>query len=477
MKRHFLILLAAAAPITSAVAQQQTSRTITVNPVVVQGRSSPYTYVQGQNGYTWSVNGQRGVQFYQNDPADSLYRVAYSFLTRTEYRLAADKYSELRTKFPSSRYYCDAAYWEGLARYRLGTPTDLRTAYRVLDANSSKCGNANRSQDGPELLARVNGALARLGDADAADRVKRAANQGQNICDREERNVKIEALSALAQMDPQAAIPVLRTVLSTRDECLAPVRQQAVSLVARSNAPESVALLGQVARSDYDRGTQLEAVRALGRMPSEAAYTALEEFLRTSNNEQVQSEVVATMARSDNPRAQAAVRTLIERKDVAERIRLSAISSLSQRSNLSAEYWRTLYTRVESDELRRAVVYAIAKMNTDDAQAFLLALARNQSEPYAVREAAVSRIRQSAPVADLYRLLVEADSRSMRLSLLGAIAARREPEATDRLIEVAKTSTDPEVRNAAIRSLGQSPRKDDPKVVKALGDILACCDL
>jgi len=89
----------------------------------------------------------------------------------------------------------------------------------------------------------------------------------------------------------------------------------------------------------------------------------------------------------------------------------------------------------------------------------------------------VSRIRASAPVADLYRLLQDADSRSMRLSLVSAISARREADATDRLIDIAKTSTDPEVRSAAIRALSQSPRKEDPKVAKALTDILACCDL
>jgi HEAT repeat protein len=473
MKRHFLLLIFAPAALAATQIPTPPTR---ATPPTPSGQHIYTTVTPTQApGFQYGSYNQRGMQFYQNDPADSLYRVAYAYLNRTEYRRAAERYSELRTKFPTSRYFCDAAYWESLARYRLGTPTDLRTAYRVLESTSAKCTTANRRQDAPELMARVNGALARQGDAEAAERVKLAASRGQNICDQEERNVKIEAMSALAQMDQQAAVPVLRTVLSTKDDCMAPVRRQAISLVARSNNADAVALLGLVARSDIDRETQLEAVRALGRMSNEAAYTALEEFLRTSTSESVQSEAASTMARSDNPRAQAAVRTLIERKDVAERIRMSAISSLAQRSNLSAEYWRTLYTKLESDELRRAVVFAIAKMNTDESQAFLITLARNQAEPYAVREAAISRIRGTAPVADLYRLLQDADSRSMRLSLVSAISARREADATDRLIDVAKTSTDPEVRSAAIRALSQSPRKEDPKVAKALTDILACC--
>ena len=475
MKRNFLLFLTVLAPATLTATQNPTPQVRTHITPEPSGQSV-YRYITPMrvNGYTI---GQQGLQFYQNDPADSLYRVAYAYLNRTEYRQAAERYSELRTKYPTSRYFCDAAYWESHARYRLGTPNDLRAAYRVLETTSVKCSNANRAQDIPELIARVNGAMARQGDAEAAERVKQAANRGQNICDREERNVKIEALSALAQMDQQAAIPVLRTVLATKDQCMAPVRRQALSLVARNNSAESVALLGQVAKSETDRETQLEAVRVLGRMSNDAAYAALEDFLRTSTSESLQAEAASTMARSDNPRAQAAVRTLIERKDVAERIRMSAISSLAQRNTVSAEYWRTLYTKLESDDLRRAVVFAIAKMNTEEAQQFLLAVARNQAEPYAVREAAVSRVRTTAPVADLYRLLQDADSRSMRLSLVSAIAARRDPDATDRLIDIAKSSTDIEVRSAAIRALSQSPRKEDPKAAKAIADILACCDL
>jgi HEAT repeat protein len=417
----------------------------------------------------------RAPQWYQGDPADSLYRAAYAFFSRQEYRAAATRFSEVRGKYPSSRYYCDAAYYEAFARYRLGTPTDLRTGYQVLDGMNDRCTQGSRRGDVPELTVRINSALARLGDAAATERIRRAANEGQNVCDSEERNVKIEALSALAQMDPENANPVLRTVLSSRDPCSAPVRRHAIALVARRSDPGSVALLGQIARNDADRENQLEAVRALGRMSSDAAYTALEEFIRNSNDERVQTEAAASMARSDHARAQTAIRALIERTDVAERIRAAAISSLAARPNIPVDYWQTLYGRVESDELRMAVLQAMARSNTEVAQQFLLNVARNQAEPYAVRVAAIQRIRTTAPITELYRLLQSADSRSMRMSIVSGLSARNESEATDRLIDIAKTSTDVEVRHAAIRALRQPSRIKDPKVARALGDIASGC--
>lgn len=413
--------------------------------------------------------------WHQGDPADSLYRVAYGFFTKQEYRAAADRFSDVRARFPNSRYACDATYFEAFARYRLGTPNDLRTAYRLLDSSGGNCTSAERRRDVPELLARVNSAQARQGDAEAAERMRRAASQGQNVCDREERNVKIEALSALAQMEPAEANPVLRSVLATRDECAAPVRRQAVRLVARRDDAEAATLLATVARSDPNAENQMEAVRALGRMSNERAFSALEEILREPGEERVRMSVVSAMARSEQARAQAAVRALVERRDVSERIRLAGIEGLAGRPDFSLDYWRALYTRLDSEALRKAVIAAIAKSGGEEGKDFLLGLARTPSEPYALRESAVARIRGTAPVNQLYELLQTADSRSMRMSIVSALYARKEPEATDRLIDIAKTSTDPEIRAAAIRALGQDPRKSDPKVIRALGEILGCC--
>lgn len=417
----------------------------------------------------------RRPQFHEQDPADSLYRAAYGFFSRQEYRPAAERFSQLRSRFPTSRYLCDASYYEAFARYRLGTPEELRTASSVLQGSQAGCTTPSSRRDVPELLLRIDGALARLGDAAAATRLRTAASQGQSLCDREERSVKIAALSALAQMDPEAANPVLRGVLTTTDECSAPVRRQAIGMVARRDDAEAVALLGEVFRNDPERANRIAVVEALGNMSNDAAIAALEGHLRNTTDERVQAEAASVLGESENPRALTAVQALIERADVAERIRVSAISSLSRNEAIPLDYWRALYTRVESADLREAVVSAIGRNRTEPAQQFLLGLARNAAEPYEAREAAISRIRTTAPIAELYSLYQTADTRTMRMSIVSGLSARRESEATDRLIEIAKTSTDPEVRAAAIRALGQNSRREDPRVVRALTEIMGCC--
>lgn len=413
----------------------------------------------------------RARSWHPDDPADSAYRAAYQLFSRQEYRAAAERFSELRTKFPQSRYLCDASYFEAFARYRLGTPAELRGARRVLDGMDGRCSGASRLKDVPELTARVDGALARLGDADARERVQRAASEGRGVCDREERNVKIQALSALAQMDGDGARPILERVLATKDECSAPVRREALKLVARNADAAAVPMLARSARNDPDPETRQAAVEVLGRISSDPAYAAIEELLRTSTDEHVQSAAVRAMARNENPRAQATVRALAERQDVSERLRASVIAHMGSKGGTPVSYWRTLYGRVESDELRRAVVSAVDR-DTPDGVQFLVGLAADPAQPSSVRSHAVSRVRQNASVADLYKLFEAADTRSIRQAIVSGLAARKEPEATDRLIDIAKRGTDPEVRAAAIRYLGQPARRDDPKVRAALADIL-----
>ena len=57
----------------------------------------------------------------QEDPADSLYRVAREALNRGEYRRAAQVFNEVTRRYPQSRYAQDCAYWEAFSRYRIGT--------------------------------------------------------------------------------------------------------------------------------------------------------------------------------------------------------------------------------------------------------------------------------------------------------------------------------------------------------------------
>ena len=110
----------------------------------------------------------------QGDPADSVYRAAREALNRRDYRKAADLFAQIPERFPRSGYAPDAFYWQAFALYRLGespsfAPRSTRSpAARALPDAATK-------GDAAALEQRIQGELARRGDAAAAEEVTAAA--------------------------------------------------------------------------------------------------------------------------------------------------------------------------------------------------------------------------------------------------------------------------------------------------------------
>jgi hypothetical protein len=99
----------------------------------------------------------------------------------------------------------------------------------------------------------------------------------------------------------------------------------------------------------------------------------------------------------------------------------------------------------------------------------MLTLARNPDESSDTRRYALRRVAKTLPIADLARLYDTAAERPLRESLIEALAARPESEATDKLIDIGKTGTDPRLRNQAINAL---TRKKDPRSTRLLMEII-----
>ena len=113
---------------------------------------------------------------------------------------------------------------------------------------------------------------------------------------------------ALAQMDPNGALPTLRRVLERSDECSVQLRRSAAMMLARRADSASAVILGNVARNDASMDVRVEAIQWLPRMPGNSGLNALEDILRTSDDERVQRAAVGALMSSDNPRARSAVR-------------------------------------------------------------------------------------------------------------------------------------------------------------------------
>jgi len=410
------------------------------------------------------------------DPADSLYRIAREALNRGDYRRAAQLFNDLTQRFPGSAYAYVSAYYEAFSRYRIGTTEELKAADRALQAIADRSApRSNGWRDDTDvngLRTRIRGALAMRGDTGAADQLEETARKAGSSCDQEDLMVRVEALNALSQMDAAAALPILRRVLERRDECLVELRRRAVFMLARRADAEGATLLISTARNDPNVNVRAEAISYLPRMPGDAGLTALEDILRNADDERIQRTAVRAIMSSDNPRARTSLRGLLERRDASETLRLQVLEAYSRERSTpdDAAYLRWLYPRSDSERMKSAIISALARIGGKDNQDWLAAVVRNTNESSQLRSAALQRLsRSDIPVADIGRMYDAADSRSMREQLISALASRKEPEATDKLIDIAKNSTDLEMRRLAINYLS---RKNDPRATKLLMELI-----
>ncbi|HTJ21496.1 MAG TPA: HEAT repeat domain-containing protein [Gemmatimonadaceae bacterium] len=433
----------------------------------------------------------------QGDPADSLYRSARDALGRGDFGRAARLFNEIVQKYPKSAYFSNAQYYEALARYKVGTTDDLRQAARILEplaknvsvstsvssrsavtlAYADSYRGQRRNADESEiaaLYARVNGALAQRGDADARNKVNAMVSQaGSASCDQEDIQVRTEALNALSQMDPASATPILRRVIDRKDECSASLRRSAVFMLGRRADADATSILIGVAKSDPNSNVRIEAINFLPRMPGDAPLTALEEILRSDQDERIQRAAVRALMSSDNQKARSSMRSLIDRKDAPINLRIEAVSSLSgdRATTEDAAYLRSLYARADNDRLKDAIIGAVSRMGGAENDQWVLGIVRNANESSSLRSAALSRFSRSSTVsvADLAKLYDTADSYDLRSRVVNILGNRKEPEATDKLIDIAKTSTVVSLRKEAINALA---RKNDPRTTQLLLDIV-----
>jgi HEAT repeat protein len=426
----------------------------------------------------------------QGDPADSLYRLARDVLSRGDWGRAARMFADIQKNYPRSAYQGESQYWEAYARYKIGTTDELRSASKILEPLASRItsvsnvaatprgfyagGRRTNDNDIVALYARINGALAQRGDRDAAAKVETIAKTPGAACDREDIQVRTEALNALNQMDPSQALPILRRVIDRKDDCSAELRRNAVFILGRRADADAQAILMGVAKSDPNTSVRTEAINYLSRIPGDAGVNALEEMLRTEQDERIQRAAVHALMSSDNQRARAGMRSLIDRKEAPTNLRIEAINSFNpERSTTDdAAYLRGLFGKVDDDRMKNAVVNAVSRFGGPENDQWVIGVARNTGESSSVRSNALSRLSRSPTIstADLMKLYdASSESAEIRNRIINMLGSRKDQEATDKLIEIVRTSTVVDNRTRAIIALRD---KKDPRATQALMDLL-----
>ena len=451
------------------------------------------------------------------DVADSLWRQARNAFSDGDYARAAELFGMVRQRYPSSAYVGDSYYWEAFALSRDGSRSKLRRAVDLLATQSEKYASAGTVKTGEArvLSTRISGMLARGGDADAAAVVVGSANsaavasavseamavaaaapvvaQGSALraaervaasrrgsgsvppgCKDEDEDDRIEALNALLQMNAEQAMPILKKVLARRDTCSELLRRKAVFLVSQKRTDETADILLKAAKSDPDAETREQAIFWLSQVSGEKAEEFLLGILKESKDVDVQKKALFSLSQRRSERSQQALRDYASRADAPADLRQEAIFWIGQRkSDENAKFLRDLFTRSSGNDVREKILFSLSQMRGMGNDVFILDQATNAGLPLELRKQALFWAAQgkevtTAQLAGIYDKNADAEMRDQVIFVLSQ-RGNRDTQAIDKLLDIAKTEKDRDLRKKAIFWLGQSK---DPRAAKLLQELI-----
>ena len=437
-----------------------------------------------------SLRGPELPPFRQGDPADSLYRRAREAMNRQNYTQAADLFRAVTDRYPKSPSAPSAMYFRAFALYQTGSVDRMREARDVLASLGQKYPDADLA-DAKTLRTRVCGELARRGDADCAEEIRKAADASDRRSDRSARtderpssqggrcsesddDERIVALNALLQMDSDRAMPILRKVLERRDACSYVLRRKAVFLVSQKGGEEASDILMQTAKNDPDQETREQAVFWLGQVRSDRAVPLLEDLLKNSTDRGIKDKALFALSQQSAPRAGQVLRDFAERDSEDEELREQAIFWLGQkRSEDNATYLKTLYGRVKKDALKDKIIFSLSQMRGFGNAEWIMNIALDSKESIDMRKQALFWAGQNngAPTESFAQLYDKMTDSEIKEQLIFVLSQRsRDGKALEKLMDIAKTDKDKELRSKAVFWLGQSR---DPRAAKFLEDLIA----
>jgi HEAT repeat protein len=426
------------------------------------------------------------------DPADSLYRLARTALNDGDFKKAAALFQTVVDQYPDSEFARDALYYRAYALFKSGSTRELRLAVVALDRQASRYPNAPTLSDAKLLRASIRSEQAKQGDGQAGQEIAQGATtlRNENRCPTDDDEVRLAALAGIVQLDPDQVLPVLQKLLARQDECSVGLRKRAIYMVAQTKEEERADILLRVASTDPNTEVRREAVRWLSSVNTERAAKALDSILFNAGDAEMRDRALQALSQHRSPTARATLRRYAEQATVPTDLRVRAITYISngRRAGDEAEYFKSLFSRTASPELREALVQGIANQRTADRTAWLLSVARDQKQELEVRKKALYYAGQAPPsrqfgltttaqvavgveLKDLLPLYDEfKGQQDMQDQMLYVYQQRREAEATDKLLQIAKAEKNPELRKKAIFWLGT---RKDPRVKQFLLDLIS----
>jgi|CXWL01.1.fsa_nt_gi hypothetical protein len=357
---------------------------------------------------------------------DALYREGQSALDDARWDVAAARFSKVAK---AGGAQADAAlYWQAYAEHRLGRDRD---ALATLDRLTLGHAESAWRDDAEALRIELGGPAAR------AEGGREAATAGAGESSEDE--LKLYALNALMNVEPERALPLLRKVLAGNASLK--VREQALFVLSQHASREAASLLAEVARGNAQPELQEKALEYLGMSDNPENLRLLEDVYRATSRREVKEKVLdGFMMAGAGDRLLSVARS---EKDLDLRGR--AIDRLGMMDANDALH--ELFRQEPDVAVRAKIVQALAIAGDT---AFLTEAARDSHAE--IRRQAIQGLGMDdspAAGAQLERIYRAGDHEAKR-AVLDAFMIRDDAKG---LIAVAKSESDRELRREALERL------------------------
>jgi HEAT repeat protein len=400
----------------------------------------------------------------RQDSATAIYKRAITLMEDERYREAASEFVKIPRRYPSSSYAADAYYWAAFAWYRVGTAESLRTAVIYLNEQRQQYPRAITASDGRVLATRIIGEIAKLTQDPESIRALIEVLHDTRECSRTGTNMKVAALSALRTLNPPMAMYYLKDIFAGRQDCAESLRKQSVFILSQIESAEASDLLFNLAERGRETDVRVEAVNWLSDSYDVRAIRLFESLLRGPSPYVLrEAALIALMRQATNADAQI-FRDVASSSHIPSRIRVQALGWLAdQRINDQSDWIIRMYSRERNDDVRLAVVSAVAAQNNVSDREWLFAVARDTSATVAVRARAVAAAGSlGIPSAKLYELYATERAVPVREQIIEQLAQHSESSAVERLIDITTSESEAALRRIALRMLRESK---DPRAV------------
>ena len=256
------------------------------------------------------------------------------------------------------------------------------------------------------------------------------------------------------------------------------VRQGAMSWLGReldrSSGDEarqaSAALIGIATNPDETTPIRQQAVSVLAR--SERADLAALTRMATGTDTWLRQAAIQALASSGDPRAREFLRAAFVDPALPEALRASVIRGLGREyaTGRDIELLRSRFPSLTSAASKQAVLSVLAEQGGAANVQWLLGVATDADATPELRAQAIEAVQKAgAPAAQLGKLYEQALDRRGKEAAINGLFRNGDRQSVDRLILIAKNETDVSVRRSVISRLG---RLEDPRVQEFLKELV-----